>query len=114
MAQVYALRHPISQKTRYIGHTCGYAHERYGAHLSKRASPAMRAWVAELAEYGLRPVLVVLAVTTPIRAKALEKHLIGADSTLLNVRHVKNAHHRDSEVTEGDWDRNLPDLLDND
>jgi hypothetical protein len=102
MAEVYALEDPVSGRTRYIGHTAGRATWRLQEHLSSRARPKVRRWVESLRAHGKAPRLVVLAVTSTSRAKALERHLIGADSSLLNTRLVKTADHRDSDAMP-DW-----------
>jgi hypothetical protein len=113
VAEVYALEHPDTGVTWYIGYTCGYARERYSAHLSDRATPAVRRWVSFLRAQGKVPVLRVLAVTTPERARALERHLIGRDASLLNVRYAKRAYHRDTDHIPSDLDDNCPDSLEN-
>lgn len=97
MAEVYALQHPDTRQTFYIGRTCGYARERYAAHLSRSAAPRVRRWVSFLRAQGKRPLLVVLAVTTPARAEALEKHLLGSGTGLLNTRSASVAYHRDTD-----------------
>lgn len=83
MAEVYALVCPLTGRSRYVGLSTGDAQTRYKCHLSKRAAPAVRAWVASLRPQV--PTLVIVADgLTDAEARALERELVVRTGGLLN------------------------------
>lgn len=83
MAEVYALVCPTSGKVRYIGLSTGDSRNRFKAHLSVRAAPTVREWVASLRP--LEPLLTIVASGLTLEeAQALERELVVRTADLLN------------------------------
>ena len=62
---VYGLRDPRDGVTRYIGATTKTLTARLSGHLSGKAAPRVRAWVAELRAAGLRPETYAIKENVP-------------------------------------------------
>jgi hypothetical protein len=88
---VYRLDDPRNQAKRYVG--CGKdPHQRFRSHLACRdTNQKKHAWIHELQQQGLQPMLVILEVVlSPTYARIREAHWIASyrqqQATLLNAR----------------------------
>jgi hypothetical protein len=83
---IYGLVDPRSDKVRYVGRSIDVS-TRFAKHVQAPQTPPMKAWIAALAEDGLKPVLRVLDVCADEESDIVETRWIRdlrASGVLLN------------------------------
>jgi hypothetical protein len=73
MGTIYGLVDPRNNETRYIGQTTRPLAKRLSGHYSKTA-PRVHAWIAELRDAGLRPLIVSIREDVPVRDLRVAEH----------------------------------------
>ena len=103
---VYALVDPRDSETRYIGETVRSLADRLAGHMNSRV-PRIRAWIAELREAGLKPLIIPLRADVPIgelvEAEREEiTRIVAAGGVLLNEMSTSLGRelHRQRRLTE--------------